>query len=114
MSSLKFMHDVGRVAILKMQEGFEKFGLFNPYRDKQNLIDEGICEAADSYNYANMEKQKVICQYLLSPEDCEHLLQMLDNIAAASLQLGIYWCEYEAALKERLSKEGTDNDSTNT
>lgn len=100
------MHDVKIVAISKMQLGFEEHGLFDPFKDKQDLSNNGICEAADSYNYSKMEYEKILCLKNISTEDKEELLQMLDNIASASLLLGIQWCEYEQALKERMKKNG--------
>ena len=102
MSSLKYMHDVKAIAIQRMFAGYEKHGFFNAFSDTQELPIEGLEEATDSYNYAKMEAQKTICRYELTTEDCEELLQMLESIESASLVLGVKWCEFEAALNERL------------
>jgi len=104
MSSLQYIHLIKIIALQKMQFGHDKHGQFDPILDEQNLICEGKEETADSYNYANMEAQKVLFKSLPTKE-MEELLQLLDNIASASLLLGVQWCEYEAALNERM---GTD------
>ena len=98
MSSLKHLHAVKRIALEKMVN-FDG-PVFNPFGDNQKLIDEGIEEAADSYNYAKMEESKILAQLLTTPEQKEIFLKMLDDIQSSSLMLGVQWLEYEQALKE--------------
>jgi hypothetical protein len=101
MSSIEYIHNIRILAVKKMLDGIQDHGVLNPEKDEQFFAVDGMEEAADSYNYsAVLEPQKVLCKYNLSVEDRELLLKMLEDIAAASILLGVRWCEYEAELKK--------------
>jgi hypothetical protein len=91
-----------RLAIEQMAKGTKQHGLFDAKTDTGNRPEDGKQEDADSANYADMEAEKVLMMDNVASEEMRgKLLLMLDGIRAASLQVGVQWCEYEE-LKEEI------------
>jgi len=114
MNEIEYLHEIQRMALRKMKNGAAVYGMFDPFSDKRNLAENGKEETADCYNYALMEKQKLLANLNSPAEDLETLLKLLDDIASGALLQGVRWCQYEELLHTKGEQNHIDPKNIDT
>ncbi len=93
---MKPKYEIEKLAIWKMILGHKVHGSWEPDLNTENMPNNGLEEAADSANYADMERQILIAQFgdKISSDDLDDLYLELQNIKHDSFELGISWIKY--------------------
>jgi len=90
-----------------MWTGQKEHGIFEPGLDNADWAKNGAEEAADSDNYAQMEKADVLVHTgKLGEQEIEELILVVDDIRALSIELGKRWHQYMELREMKLEVGG--------
>lgn len=98
-------NDIKQAAQVRMDMGADRYGEFDPLKDKRDLIQEAIDEGLDKYNYLSMYKRQVRVQSRQAGIAIDDWLDIEDRIdQMCDLELFNLQCLYD--LQEKVNAIG--------